>query len=176
MSRPARIVSGAQTGADEGALRAAAALGIQTGGFCPREARSERGNRPWLIGRYRLTELPTRAYLPRTIRNIEDADVTLLFGEVASPGSRKTLEAIRARKKPYWVNPNVSVVYGLYQCTDKREWTVNIAGNRESVNRGIEAYVYRLLLEAWAREDQRELLRAAPWPDPLPRLTEGDLT
>jgi hypothetical protein len=49
---------------------------------------------------------------------------------------------------------------------------VNIAGNRESVNRGIEAYVYRLLLEAWAREDQRELLRAAPWPDPLPKLTE----
>ncbi len=168
---PARLISGAQCGADLGGLRAAAALGIQTGGFCPRNARTELGDRVWLIGRYGLTETPSRDYRPRTLLNIQSADVTLVFGEVQSVGSRLTVETAERAGKPVFINPSVDVVRGVWRASDKSAFTVNIAGNRESSNRGIEAYVYRLLLEAWAREDQQGLLKAAPWPDPLPKLT-----
>ena len=42
------IISGGQTGADQGGLLAARKSGIQTGGWCPLGWRTELGPAPWL--------------------------------------------------------------------------------------------------------------------------------
>jgi Circularly permutated YpsA SLOG family len=44
----ARIITGGQTGADQGGLRAARAAGIATGGFAPKGWATETGAAPWL--------------------------------------------------------------------------------------------------------------------------------
>jgi hypothetical protein len=43
-----RVISGGQTGADQGGLRAAQACGIPTGGWAPRGWLTEAGPAPWL--------------------------------------------------------------------------------------------------------------------------------
>jgi len=48
------VLSGGQTGADEGALAAAAARGVATGGYMPRNCETEAGARPDLAERYGL--------------------------------------------------------------------------------------------------------------------------
>src|SRR5689334_23115752 len=105
MIRPVRVISGAQAGADQGGLRAAAAVGLPTGGFCPLGCQTETGAQPWLIARYGLTETPTTAYALRTLKNLGWADLTALFGDLSSPGSRLALRDLRASGKPYVVNP-----------------------------------------------------------------------
>lgn len=168
--RPAKIISGGQTGCDLGALRAAAALGIPTGGTCPRNCRTELGDRPWLIGRYGLTEHGSSQYRPRTVANVRAADATVVFGEVESPGTRTTLELIEWERKPKLVNPTATalrdwVAFG--STTAGRAVVLNVAGNRESGNPGVEAAVFAILVAAWPREDGRAV--AAPWPkyDPV---------
>jgi hypothetical protein len=172
--RPYRIISGGQTGADLGGLRAGRALGYipgeTLGGWMPRNFKNELGMRAWMAGMYGMREHAAEQYTPRTVANLMEADITLVFGDFRSPGSRQTVNLCERNGKLYFINPTVPVIAGVYRATDKINFTVNIAGNRESGNRGIEAYVYHVLLEAWAREDQRDLLAAAPLPNPLPRL------
>jgi hypothetical protein len=47
-----RVVSGGQTGPDQGAWRAAKACGIPAGGFMPRGSMTEEGPRPEFAGPY----------------------------------------------------------------------------------------------------------------------------
>lgn len=167
--RPTRIISGGQTGADLAGLRAGKALGIPTGGWMPKNFRNELGVRGWMREQFGMQEHASPHYNPRTLANVKDADVTLIFGTCATPGTRVTLNYCNALRKVRLVNPTPSQLFAL---CGEYQLVVNVAGNRESGNRGIEAYVYRLLIEAWARPEQIDALRrAAPWPDPLPRLT-----
>lgn len=165
---PDRLISGGQTGADLAGLRAGRALQIPTGGTMPCGFKTELGPRPWMATMYGMVEHHSPLYQPRTKVNVQAADVTFVFGETTSPGSKLTLSFLGGLRKLYAVNPTVAEI----QAWNLAGRHVNIAGNRESSNRGIEAYVYRLLIEAWAEGERLEALRgAAPWPDPLPRLT-----
>lgn len=75
-ARPAKIVSGGQTGADRAALDAALELGIEVGGWVPRGRRAEDGRIP---ARYPgLVETESEDPALRTARNVRDADATLL--------------------------------------------------------------------------------------------------
>lgn len=58
-----KLISGAQTGSDRGALDAAIDYGIPHGGYVPKGRRAEDG---LLDARYNLTEMPTRSYPART--------------------------------------------------------------------------------------------------------------
>ena len=58
-----RIVSGAQTGADQAGLDWAIAHGIPHGGWCPKGRKSEAGAIP---SRYVGAEAPSAHYLQRT--------------------------------------------------------------------------------------------------------------
>jgi hypothetical protein len=145
-TRPVRIISGGQTGADQAGLRAGHALGITTGGWMPKDYWTEKGAAPWLR-RYGVEELPTRSYRARTVRNLMAADGTILWGNTENGGTRLTQRLLEAAKKPLIVNPTPAQI---------RRWvkteligTVNIAGNRESGNRGIEGYVFAQLVTAW---------------------------
>src|SRR5262249_40549454 len=85
-----RIITGGQTGADQGALFAAKAKRGETGGFAAREWMTESGPAPWLAG-YGLVELEWGGYPARTRANVQEARAVLWFGNPHSPGGRLTL-------------------------------------------------------------------------------------
>jgi hypothetical protein len=76
-----RIISGGQTGVDRGALDAARAAGVPSGGWCPADRMAEDGE---INACYGLVPLPQGGYAERTRRNVEDSDATLIlyFGEL----------------------------------------------------------------------------------------------
>ena len=127
-----RIVSGGQTGADQGALDAAMTLGIPCGGWCPRGRRSESGPIPDI---YPMRETPRAAYPQRTAWNIRDSDGTLVLTRgVPKGGTALTVTLARRAGKPVLVvDPGEDFPEGV------AEWlasegirTLNVAGPRES--------------------------------------------
>jgi hypothetical protein len=94
-----KIISGGQTGVDRGALDAALAAGFPCGGSVPAGRKAEDGRVP---GCYPLTELRSPRYHDRTLRNVLDADATLIVhhGPVTG-GTRLTLDYCVREGKPY---------------------------------------------------------------------------
>lgn len=144
------IISGSQTGVDQGALRAAAALNIPTGGWAPKGWRTEIGPARWLQG-LGLKEHESADYRDRTVKNITEADATLIFGR-HSVGSDLTLMWCKRLDKPHlWVNKSdqggiLKTRLWLARITPR---VLNIAGNRESVAPGIGALVEAFLLSVF---------------------------
>jgi hypothetical protein len=71
-----KIITGGQTGADQGALDAAIEAGIAHGGWVPKGRRTEKGP---LSKRYRLREMKTENKLRRTEMNLFEAQGTLII-------------------------------------------------------------------------------------------------
>ena len=71
-----KIVSGGQTGADQGALSACVQAGFPYGGWIPKGRRTEKGKVP---ARYRMRQHWSRHYPPRTEKNVADSDGTVIF-------------------------------------------------------------------------------------------------
>lgn len=148
------IISGGQTGADQGGLEAAQMLGLQTGGYAPKGWMTESGPKPQLA-RLGLVEWPTPGYPARTEANIQIADGTLIFGH-RSPGSDLTHAlCLRHHKCVYWVgdltmfNEESKLRAQAYVKNLLGEWwphVLNIAGNRESVTPGIQEAVTDFLV------------------------------
>lgn len=146
MTRPERIISGGQTGADQGGLFAARDLGIPTGGTAPKGWRTEAGPAPWLAD-YGLVESLASDYPGRTWRNINDSDATVIFGDPTSAGSALTVRLCEQSLKPYLLNES-AVLLRLW-CEDNDIRVLNVAGNRESANPGIGERVRAVILEAF---------------------------
>lgn len=154
MTRPTRIISGGQTGADRGGLDAAIALGIPHGGWCPKGRLAEDGKVP---ARYQLTETGSSSYPGRTRRNVLDADGTVIFtrGRLEG-GSRLTADVARAAGKPSLhidvkrLDAERAALIGELRAwlTEHQVAVLNVAGSRESKARGIRKAVARFLEEA----------------------------
>lgn len=144
--RPERIISGGQTGADQGALIAAREMGIPTGGTAPKGWKTEAGAEPHLKA-YGMVEAPGDSYAWRTGRNIGEADATVVFGDVTSKGSALTMRLCQQFAKPFFVNPTRDDLQAFVIAFDVK--TLNVAGNRESVNPGIAERVRAVLVEAF---------------------------
>jgi hypothetical protein len=100
MSSVHRVISGGQVGADIAGLRAAKAVGLPTGGCCPRGWRIKGGSNPELGEVYGLIELPTDSYKKRTWKNVSDADATVRYAyDFNSPGERCTRNACEYYEK-----------------------------------------------------------------------------
>lgn len=160
------VHSGGQTGADQGALRAAKRLGIPTGGWAPHNYRTEAGQALWLATEYGLKEHADPGYSARTRDNVRDTGATLIVGRPSS-GCNLTQRycgppPIGFNKPWMWVPwPDYS---GENQAIDGPEWLeywgnkvhdwlalelpqdhnldpaeliLNVAGNREEMNPGI---------------------------------------
>ena len=149
-----KIVSGAQTGVDRGALDAALDRGLPVGGWIPKGRRAEDGTVPARYGPMR--EAPTSAYPWRTERNVIDSDATLVLAPdpaCLSSGTRKTVDLAARHGKPSRVSP---LAFPFPDLPATASWlaahavrVLNVAGPRESKHPGVQAlaraYVSRLL-------------------------------
>jgi hypothetical protein len=162
-----RIISGGQTGADQGGLRAARLAGIPTGGWAPKGWETEDGPAPWLAD-FGLVECEVPGYAARTERNAREGHCTLWFGDPNSRGGRTTLKAVeRFGTGVCRITPGLgcrpsTVVDFLWR--NPQYTVVNVAGNRESISPGIGDRVERFLLEVFR---QLRRLEGIPPPGPI---------
>ena len=149
-----KIISGGQTGADQGALIAAREMGITTGGIAPLGWLTEEGPREELLASFGLVECSETGYAARTRENVAAGDGTLVVGQHEKGGSRLTVDVCRELKKP---------VFFLARDADAtrefREWidansivVLNVAGDRESDSPGIGAFTRDFLVRALGGE------------------------
>ena len=153
-----RIISGGQTGADQGALDFALQNGIDAGGWCPKGRICENGLIP---ARYPVEEISEDDYNLRTKLNVRDSDGTLVIirdGYMVE-GTYLTIDYSKELGKPYFL-ADVGVMSGreesllsaLLLWIDEHQIAVlNIAGNRESNSPGIQAETAGLLEMVWAK-------------------------
>jgi hypothetical protein len=137
--RVVRVISGGQTGADQGGLFAAAKLGVPTGGWADAGWHTEGGAAPWLAD-YGLRQCPEPGYPARTRRNVADADAVVWFGDPQSPGARLTLGLCRILRKPHYVvsaNSRPEDVAEFLRRASDGDVTLMVAGNRESMRPGV---------------------------------------
>jgi hypothetical protein len=137
------ILSGGQTGADQGALRAARSRGVPTGGWAPRGFLTESGPAPWLEV-FGLRQLPNPDYAARTRANVLEASALLWFGNPNSNGGRLTLRLARVQGIRHYVSIYDSTPLDVLAWLEDYVFTPDgdpvkllVAGNRESINQGI---------------------------------------
>lgn len=122
-----KIISGGQTGIDQLALKIAKEMGFETGGYCANGFMTETGPEEELLKSYGLIE--AGSYSERTRRNVKESDITLMFGDMWTPGSKCTIKACTDFNKPLYVNTYIGL--------QLMEWmlphnVINVAGNRAS--------------------------------------------
>lgn len=145
--KPKKIISGGQTGADQGALVAARQLGIETGGWMPLGARTEAGCCPALLELYGLKEDSSPEYPPRTRKNVRDSDATAWFGTLKSAGHHCTKKACDEYERPFKVIRSPEQLQRFV--AEFNVEVLNCAGNRQSTNRGIHRWTAELIIEAF---------------------------
>ena len=143
-----KIISGGQTGADQGGLKAGKFLGIPTGGTAPQNFRTEAGPNYDLRDIYHLDEgeYDPGIYPKRTRKNIRDSDGTVVFGKINSAGTRLTLSQATIMMKPLSINPD-SVALRSWLINNNIK-ILNVAGNRESKSKGIEDKTFQVIRAA----------------------------
>ena len=151
-----KIVSGGQTGADQGALSACVQAGFPYGGWIPKGRRTEKGNVP---ARYRMRQHWSRHYPPRTEKNVVDSDGTVIF-TYGKPdgGSRLTIEFAKQHGKPWLAvdatRPHDEIVARVARWIRRRlpdGAVLNVAGSRRSKVPGIHFIVKRAVRDVLAR-------------------------
>lgn len=104
---PKKVISGGQTGADQGALEAANRLGIATGGWAPPGFWTSKGKQPNLSQKYGLEEIegdatlyppPRYWFVQRSKMNVDASDCTIAFRDSPSPGTDCTIGYCLAKK------------------------------------------------------------------------------
>ena len=153
-----KIISGGQTGADRGGLEAGLALGVTIGGYVPKYWRAEDGHVPF---HYPMQAHESSGYPGRTEANVVFSDATIIFhvGRLER-GSKLTRDLCRQHGRLHLVVPlddgeggAIVAVRDFIQddvgiAIWAPDFTLNIAGNRESVCPGIQESVKAILVEA----------------------------
>lgn len=155
---PLTIVSGGQTGVDRGALEAAQAVGLGTGGWCPRGRRAEDGVIP---DRFPLRETASADYAERTACNVRDSDGTLLlaFGPLQG-GSALTQALARDAGKPLLLldagecRPRDALPTLVAFIVEHGIDRLNVAGPRESEAPGAAVWARALITALAERHEE----------------------
>ena len=150
-----KVISGMQTGADIGGIKAAKDNGFETGGYMPKGYKTEKGNKPEYKDLYGALEHSSIDYLGRTLKNVMISDCTIIFDYMQSSGSKNTKMYCQKNNKPYLYlnakridsNDVVSLITGFIKTYNPS--VLNIAGNRESVANGIGDKVYKIMNEVF---------------------------
>ena len=148
MALVSKVISGGQTGVDRAALDAAIHIGIEIGGWCPRDRWAEDGVIP---GKYPLIETESEDRTERTAMNVKESDATLILHDGSlSPGTQFTEELALSGGKPCLVanlhHPRLidSVRYWLERTQTE---VLNVAGPRASESEGIYESARAALVE-----------------------------
>jgi len=139
-----KIISGGQTGADMGGLLAAKELDLETGGTAPKNFMTEESSNWELKTIYGLVARGN--YAQRTYHNVNNSDATVVFGDITTPGTKLTIRLCNELMKPLRINPPTKSL--LVFLEDHQIQVLNVAGNRESKDPGIEERVKEFLVEA----------------------------
>ena len=152
-----KIISGGQTGADQGGLDFALEYGIEAGGWCPKGRICENGVIP---ARYPVEEVEEDDYNLRTKLNVRDSDGTLLIirDGFMEEGTHLTVDYCKELSKPQFLvdlkimsGQMQSIYSALADWIDKNQISVmNVAGNRESNSPGIQKETAELLTKLFA--------------------------
>src|ERR1700720_2115642 len=152
-----KIISGGQTGADRAGLDFAIETGLEHGGYVPKGRKAEDGR---IADRYILIELRTSSYPPRTRKNIEESDGTVILSlerrlsggtkltrELADKLGKPVLHIYDSRKErratPDSVRAEIQALTDFLRC-NKIE-VLNVAGPRESKEPGVYEWTLTLL-------------------------------
>ena len=146
-----KIISGGQTGADQGGLDAAIFLNIPHGGWCPKGRKSENGTIP---AKYNLKEFNSPYYIHRTRQNVIDSDATIVFAYGAPKGgSLKTVDFAKTYNRPCLVidmnNSEEQIIATVKNWLQnlQNEVILNIAGSRGSTSPDLHYKVKQILIE-----------------------------
>lgn len=143
-----RVISGGQTGADQGGLIAAKQVGLVTGGTAPKGYMTSKGPN-LLLQSFGLNDIGTLQ--TRTKQNVKDSDATvILSGDLSSAGTVLTINLCKELCKPHLVldidsictqfgdtgivpvdaqDPMCKALFDFILMHQVR--TLNVAGNRE---------------------------------------------
>jgi hypothetical protein len=144
-----KVISGGQTGADQGGLIAAGRCSLLTGGTMPKGFLTQDGPNPDLAERFGLQEHKSPTYPPRTFKNVADADATVRIAvDFNTAGEKLTLHAIKRLEKKYY---DVLIIPGRkFNRAEVRaftEWlvangvvTLNVAGNSNKRWSGMQSW------------------------------------
>lgn len=142
-----KVISGGQTGADQGGWRAAKGAGLQTAGWMPRGFMTEDGPRPEFADMYGARAHQSASYRDRTMANAMEADGTLIFnhGSTFSPGTLLAMGCCGESGRPFLIvvihrqrwKPSLDPDDVVSWMRQFHVATLNVAGNRESKARGI---------------------------------------
>lgn len=144
-----KIISGGQTGAERAGLDVGLELGIPIGGHCPKGRRSSDGP---IDEKYPLEEMASRAYPPRTERNVQNGDGTVILTlRGMGRGSALTKHLAEKHSKPLLC---YELSKGKWPKEEFRQWlrdndikVLNVAGSAEETSQGIYAKVCRFLFD-----------------------------
>ncbi len=148
-----KVISGGQTGADIGGVKAAKLAGLKTGGTMPKGFKTLEGPRPEYAALFGMTEHASPNYPPRTHQNAKDSDGTVRFAaNFSTSGEICTLTGVRKSGKELF---DVAIL-GTVQPKELAAWLVekkitvlNVAGNSERSAPGIEEFVMAFLGETF---------------------------
>jgi hypothetical protein len=108
---------------------------------------------------YGAREIPTASYRARIEQNVRDSDGTIWFGTTDIPGAKTTIDACKRFKRPLMlVEPHRSILPAdvvIWLRRNPQIERLNIAGNRESKNRGVGKRVERFLTVVFKRVNAR---------------------
>ena len=131
-----KIVSGGQTGADQGALDGALDLDFPHGGWISAGRKTENGP---LSGKYRLRELVSPAYRDRTEKNVTDSDGTLIVSHDELTGGSALTRSLALKHHKPWLHIDFEL-FSMSKAVEKVfSWigankieVLNVAGSRLS--------------------------------------------
>lgn len=142
-----QVISGGQAGADIGGVKAAKDMHVMTGGWMPQNFITENGMHPEYAALYSMKETDTIDYLDRTFRNVQDSDATIWFGKINTHGYHATARSCIRARKPFMVFDGTNRTNIASFIAEHSMTVINITGNRESGNPGIEEMTYKEVTE-----------------------------
>jgi hypothetical protein len=152
-----KIVSGGQSGVDQGALRAGRDSFIETGGWAPKEYLTEDGKQPSLLVSFGLEDSGLD-YPKRTILNIKDSDGTLIIHDRRNDGlgTKLTIKICEQLGKPHfevWLIDEADqfIPFVIDWLNAYEIEVLNVAGGRESRHPGIGNATYNFMMKVFGR-------------------------
>ena len=146
-----KIISGGQTGADQGALDVAIKLGIPHGGWIPEGRITEEGPLPEKCD---MQEMPTESYAARTEQNVIDSDGTLIIARGKLTGGTDYTRQMTLKHKKQLLGIDLSLMGHFDAASLVASWIklqgvqiLNVAGPRASEDRHIYSDVIIILEE-----------------------------